>query len=148
MNSETAAAMERVRRVNAGDDVADVYTEQLEAKGFGGLDSVAYSLCDDDRALLARLFIAERDETAIDEAWLRSIGFKEVCLCDAPPFMEISTKEWRVPVFMCGPPAYLDVSVVRNRIGSLYWPPITTRGQLLRLLSALGINITNPAGGA
>jgi hypothetical protein len=62
MNNENAAA-ERVRRVENGEPVEAVYAEQLEAKGFGGLDSVAYSLCDDDRALLARLFIAERDET-------------------------------------------------------------------------------------
>ena len=58
MNSEQAAAMERVRRVNAGDDVADVYAEMLKYHGYEGLDTVAYSMCDDDRALLARLFIA------------------------------------------------------------------------------------------
>ena len=63
MTPETAAAMERVRRVNAGDDVADVYAEMLKYHGYEGLDTVAYSMCDSDRALLARLFIAERDET-------------------------------------------------------------------------------------
>lgn len=58
MTPETAAAMERVRRVNAGDDVADVYAEMLKCHGYEGLDTVAYSMCDSDRALLSRLFIA------------------------------------------------------------------------------------------
>lgn len=88
-------------------------------------------------------FIAERDDRAIDEAWLRSIGFVTapnpdyVTTVAEPGCVEIGVRV-KGGLFVCI--CYEDRDDIRVN-------SITTRGQLLRLLSSLGITVS-PAGGA
>ena len=154
MTPEQAAAMERVRRVNAGDDVADVYAEMLKYHGYEGLDTVAYSMCDSDRALLARLFIAERDDREIDEAWLLSIGLKRTdnyALAyeykkhygeDTMTFsLKVSDRE---DLLDCPWELWVE-SIEFEREGCMLPCEPKTRGDVLRLLSALTVS---PSGDA
>lgn len=83
--------------------------------------------------------IAERDETQVDEAWLRSIGAESLSGDEVLIGWEDDY----------GHPLAFDIVdrsiyVYGDRV--LHDVDNPTRGQLLRLLSSL--NITNPAGGA
>jgi len=57
-------AMDRLRRVNDGEPVEEVYAALLEAQGFSGLDTVAYSLCNTDRATLANAYVVQNKRKA------------------------------------------------------------------------------------
>lgn len=88
--------------------------------------------------VLAERFIAERNETAIDEAWLRSVGFE---LSDGGIELAIREEDhgYEVAVRLDNdsPPRwyYMDRPIISP----------TTRKDLLRLLAYLGIP-TNDAG--
>lgn len=144
--NEIQAAAERVRRFNASQtDVA-----ALGPRG-------AYEQLQDDRRILADAYLAERDEGAVTEEWLRELGFKD--------WKPTDDDEWGGALFIrandeigweCrlvylangfylmrmgdpneGDDEYASESVElfnsRNRT------KVVTRGQLLALLRALGI---------
>lgn len=69
LTPEPLAALERLRRVEDGEPIDSVYPNL--GYGLGSLR---------DREILSRLALAEHpadDDTAVDEAWLRSVGFRD-----------------------------------------------------------------------
>jgi hypothetical protein len=139
MNSETAAAMERMKKhiaalkENRSSDSPYWVIRDTPSGGF--LDGEAIN---DDRDILADLAIAERDDLAIDEAWLRSIGFEYerihwITLKQEMPNGLTRRVSYR-PEFSS---RCLSLGINER------WMPldhITTRGQLLRLLESLGVS--------
>jgi hypothetical protein len=93
---------------------------------------------------LAAAYLAEHDETPIDEAWLRSVGFerdgRELCLffkydcCRASEIVVHSDYGWKVG----------GGSVNHQSLMTLHNIP-KTRGDVRRLCSALGIELTGDA---
>lgn len=120
--------MERVRRIKNGESYRNVYGEKEWMN----------SRLDDDRSLLADAYLAEHCDTPIDEAWLRSIGF--VRYTDESEAVYLP-QDGRNPVVGR---THHGAWVIN---GTFIGTTITTRGQLLRLLSALGIPLPpNDAG--
>jgi hypothetical protein len=96
--------------------------------------------CERDADILARAYLAENDDTAIDEAWLKSIAGSEwqdesinFASFDVPCIgMHVGMLEFRRSgdVQLCGP--------------RLAHPP-KTRGDVRRLCGALGIELQEAA---
>jgi DNA adenine methylase len=57
-------AMDRVRRVNDGEEPSKVYAELLKYHGYEGLYAIAYSMREADHKTLARAYIAQRKTAA------------------------------------------------------------------------------------
>lgn len=147
-------AAERVRRVKNGEQAVAVYRDVLKAKGYSiHAAGAAWNEHGHDRNTLVNFALsqlAERDETPIDEAWLRSIGFTTsdhgtYVSFDSPKVQKPSRQAGIYVAYVpsCGVSTW---HVCYSAGDGINIPDITTRGQLLRLLDSLGINITTDAG--
>lgn len=110
----------------------------------------------DAAELLAEACLVEHDETPIDEAWLRSVGF---------PKDEHPSRDGRPVFYVVRTPAHAHgvrlsavvLTIYSDGIGSIPKPPLSypsrlihvlakTRGDVRRLCRALGITLTEAKG--
>jgi hypothetical protein len=140
MTNEISAAAERVRRMRRGESYVAVYgTESAIGNRLGGLSILDERLLAD--ACLS--LIAERDETTIGEAWLRSIGFYD------DEYGELRIEQERTADYsMCLVWECRNLRMsIGNRRGShtslVTVPDVFYRGQVLSLCRALHIPTTD-----
>lgn len=126
--SELQAAVERLRRVSGGEPKALVYRT----------DTVPNVLHAYDEHTLAQSYLAEHPEDESDpvtERWIQSIGFKE----DDEP-MQPARSLWHIGELMYRPHYFGDF-MPRWQFGPSTVPNQNTRGDVRRLMSALGIDL-------
>jgi hypothetical protein len=89
---------------------------------------------------VARAYLAENDDTAIDEAWLRAVGFEK------PPSggLRIKSPHWGSPRHHC---RYTQIYADKDGwwVNGLGCPTPKTRGDVRRLCGALGIELQEAA---
>lgn len=132
MNQEIEAAAERLKKILIDD------TGKLVAYQYHDIDSYCDSeeLYESDRIILCREYLAIRDQQAceaeegvkpITEDWWASICNNDLC------FIWITENEWLdwVPKYGLS---------LETSSESILLPKVATRGQVLGLIGALGIN--------
>lgn len=139
--SDLQAATDRLRRINSGESYADVYGEPGQRLSPSSLNQY-----DCDQYTVDNAWLAEHDDTPIDEEWLRSVGFEgnigEVRLAiesgmDLDSDDEMKSARMHHLRTLPGQPWSFDGWEGRFRTHIKCNPK--TRGQLRRLAAALGI---------
>lgn len=94
---------------------------------------------DVEASMLARAWLAERDETPVDETWLRSVGF---VTCYNDWWIQSPTHE-SIRVCYCFKSIPVQWAIVRDDYETPQFelPLLKTRGDVRRLCSALGIKL-------
>lgn len=103
-----------------------------------------------DNVIVADAYLAEQDDTPIDEQWLRTEMGGEKGVDRSMVYIPITTRHGRSIALVfdasnCGPAFHFESRDSKEYM-FVELPPITTRGQLRKLLSALGIP-SDEAGG-
>ena len=160
INPEARAAIERLRRHEAGEPMLEIYCPRKQGEEWTHMaPTIAYEQLQDDRVIAARellriapLFDRYADETPIDEAWLRSVGF----LPDGEDTGEFARKIWsagETEDYGTDPAMHIVWSTIDDScwleaydrdgksLAVIELDGIKTRGQLRRLTDALGIEL-------
>ena len=120
--SEITEAAERLRRVNAGEDICEVYPDGVTAAYMEGLSNDEKTVA--DGALALGLFQAD-DETPLDEEWVES----------HPLYRRRADTTWVGPAWF----GYFGDGDYEGVVDCNGGFSIKTRGQLRRLLAAMGV---------
>jgi hypothetical protein len=140
---------DRLRRFTNGEGFADVYQH---GEGYEAVQAAFQLSLADERAVIAA-YLAEHDETPIDEAWLKCIGglhdhsvddVRSVVFVFPDPHGYPDGQELRL--WNVGDGWRADIKNKESGVASTVSPTgfFNTRGDARRLAAALGIDLQEP----